>query len=130
RTLRFARSIAEGAGVSNDDDEVGSAPAELAREAVHHGRRVHGAEPDDIGWACRRHRLPRGDPDDADAQVAAPDERVVPNPADVPTARVAHVRSENRVACLTHARSERVLSPIEFVIAERRGGDAEPIEDV
>ena len=66
----------------------------------------------------------------ADLGAAADNQCIAPNPRYRATERVADVRAEYRVVRLLHPRTERVLAPVELVVAERGGGEPQLIEYV
>ena len=43
---------------------------------------------------------------------------------------VADVRPKNGVLCLPHPGAQRILSPIELMVAERRRGNTDTVEDL
>src|SRR5436305_1866287 len=124
------RAVAECTRVGDDDDHVGSTATQQSRQAVDDGSWVFEAQSDDVGGAGRRGGLACRETDDTDLHTAADDDRVAANPWHWSAEGVAHVRAQKGVVRLAHACAQRVLTPIEFVIAERRGGETESIEDL
>ena len=53
------------------------------------------------------------------SQAMQHDERVVANPGHIAPVRVAHVRAQDAVVRVAHAGAQRVLRPVELMIAER-----------
>jgi hypothetical protein len=99
-----AIAIAEGADVTDDDDVVSAAGAQSTGKAVDDRCGLEEAKVTHIGRTRRRWRGNGREPDDADPERAANDQRIAANPWHVASIGIANIRAEDSVARVAHAR--------------------------
>jgi hypothetical protein len=128
--IRRSLLIAKPAHMRDDDHGVRAAAAEVRREAVDDRRRI--VEAQALDYTCLGGRLGGSSEkaNHADPERAPRDQRIVANPRDVAAVLESNVRSKHAVALVAHSGAERVLSPVELVVAQCRGGVAEVIENL
>ena len=126
-TLRRAIPPATCAGVGNHDHEIGALFSECGPDTVDDWGGIVEAESDDIGGTRSRRCRHRRQTDDADLRPTARHDRVVRNPFYVAAVGVADVGAEDTEFRLPHPGTERIDTPIEFVIAERRSSVSHPV---
>jgi hypothetical protein len=112
---RFCRT--ERAGMRDDHHHLGAARPQCLRAAVDDRDRVDEAKVADVGRAGGRGGGNGGDTDDPDAETAGGDDRVVRNPWNVLSPCVGDVGAEYGIVRFSHAGAQRVLSPVELVVA-------------
>ena len=121
-------TIAEGARVRDHHHVIGAACAQAAREAVHDRGWREKAQVGDVGCTRGGRREDGRQADDADPDRPALHERVGADPRHRRPIREAHVGAEDGVSRVAHAGAERVLAPVELVIAKGTRGEADRVE--
>jgi hypothetical protein len=109
--------FAERAGVRHDHDELRAAGAHCPGAPVDDRNRVDEPQVGDVGGLGGGRCRDRRDANHTDFQRSDRQHRVVRNPGDIPAPGVGHVGAEDRVSRIAHAGAQRVLSPVELVVA-------------
>ena len=116
--------------MANDDHVICATRTQRSREAVHDGCRreeakVHHIRRERGGRSCHGRQ-----PNHADLEGTAHDQRIVAYPRHVAPVGIANVRTEDGVVGVAHAGAQRVLRPVEFMVSQCARRETQVVEDL